>query len=358
MQAGLPSIVQALLQPEAYPHPADDLRLHETHISWVILAGPFAYKIRKPVNLGFVDFTSAAARLEDCINEVRLNRRLCPDLYLGIVQIVARDGQYRIGETIPLDSRTHADDLGEPAVWMGRLPEDGMLPELLARNAATPALMEQIARQLAAFHETAATGPGVDEYGSLATITVNWDENFSQTAAVIGRTLSQATYDQIQKFVRRFLAEQRPLLEQRVTDGRIRDGHGDLHAGSICLDGDRVHLFDCLEFAPRFRCADVAAEVAFLAMDLDRYGRADLGATFVDAYVRASTDRDILRLLDFYRCYRAYVRGKVRSLRLNDPALSPVDQTPIEADARAYFRLAAGYTGQAALADAAASRNE
>ena len=336
-QLALPPLVRGLLRPEAYQHPADDLRLHETHISWVILAGPFAYKIRKPVNLGFVDFTSAAARAEDCAREVRLNRRLCPDLYLGVVQIVERDGEYAIGGPgRPV----------EPAVWMRRLPAEGMLPAMLARNAVTPDLVREIARRLAAFHPEAATGPGVDEYGSPATIRGNWDENFAQTAPFIGRTLSQAAFERIRGFVERFQDERRPLLERRVAKGRIREGHGDLHAGSICVEGAQVQLFDCLEFTPRFRCSDVAAEVAFLAMDLDRYGRADLGQAFVDEYVQCSGDRELLQLLDFYRCYRAYVRGKVASLRLNQPGLSAEDLAAIEDEARAYFQMAERYAAE------------
>ena len=347
MQATLPPIVRALLQPQAYPHPADSLQLHETHISWVVLAGPFAYKLRKPVNLGFLDFTSKAARIEDCANEVRLNRRLCPDVYLGVVHIVEQDGGYRVGGALPEDALSPSACPGEPAVWMRRLPADGMLPALLAQHAVTPGLMRQIARQLAAFHATAATGPGVDEFGSVATITDNWTENFMQAAPYIGWTLVWETFDEIDRFVARFLAEQRVLLERRVTERRIREGHGDLHAGSICLEGDRVHLFDCLEFAPRFRCSDVAAEVAFLAMDLDHFGQPALGAAFVEEYVRASNDHELPALLDFYRCYRAFVRGKVASLRLTDSVLSREDRDAVVGEARAYFALAQSYTSTA-----------
>ena len=138
VQTALPPMIRALLQPEAYPHPTLDRQLHETHISWVILAGPFAYKLRKPVNLGFVDFTSAAARLEDCANEVRLNRRLSSDLYLGIVPVHDHDGRYWIGTPFQPDDLSQATCPGEPAVLMRRLPAEGMLPAMLARDAVTP----------------------------------------------------------------------------------------------------------------------------------------------------------------------------------------------------------------------------
>jgi aminoglycoside phosphotransferase family enzyme len=160
-----PPLVAALLRPTAYPHPADHIAMHETHISWVFLAGAFAYKVKKPVDLGFVNFATFDRRATDCAEEVRLNRRLCPELYLGVVEIVERDGDYFVGGPgRPIES----------AVWMRRLPADGMLPAMLARHAVRPSLMRRIARRLAAFHSQAATGPGVDEYGTPATIREIW----------------------------------------------------------------------------------------------------------------------------------------------------------------------------------------
>jgi aminoglycoside phosphotransferase family enzyme len=329
-------LIASLLQPHAYSHPAERIELRETHISWVILAGPYVYKVKKPVDLGFLDFTTIDRRAADCADEVRLNRRLCPDVYLGVIEIVERDGSYFVGGPgRPV----------EPAVWMRRLPDEGMLPSLLAREAVGPELVRSIGRRLAAFHAEAATGAGVDVYGSPATVRANWEENFAQTAPFLGRTLAPSIRTRIGDFVERFLAEQHELLERRVAEGRIRDGHGDLHAASICIEGRRVQIFDCLEFAARFRCSDVAAEVAFLAMDLDHYGHADLGAAFVDEYVQHSGDTELRVLLDFYRCYRAYVRGKVASLRLNEPGLSANDRAAITSETRAYFDLARRYAG-------------
>ena len=327
----LPPLVRALLGPEAYAHPTEALSLRETHASWVILAGAYAYKVKKPVDLGFLDFSTIQRRVTDCVEEVRLNRRLCPDVYLGVVDVVMRDGTYFLGGP----GRSV-----EPAVWMRRLPESGMLPNLLARGQVDTQLVQRIARHLADFHATATTGPGVDEFGSLATVRANWDESFVQMAPFLGRTISEETDAAIATYVHRFLSEQAALLERRVADGRIRDGHGDLHAASICVEPERLHFFDCLQFAPRFRCADVAAEVAFLAMDLEHYGRADLAATFADAYVRASGDEGVFRLLDFYVCYRAYVRGKVRSLRLAQMSPGSSGAEKLARDAGVYFDLA------------------
>lgn len=334
---GYPRIVADLLRPDAYDPPADDVRLHETHSSWVLLAGPFAYKLKKPVNLGFLDFTTIERRRADCEEELRLNRRFSPQMYLGVVEITERDGHFRIGGEA---------GSGEPAVWMRRLPEEGMLPAKLARGDVDMRLARRIGRTLAKLHGRSETGPDIDAYGSPASVIANWRENFDQMGPFVGRTVSSDVNEEIRTYVDRFLRQQAPLLEQRVADGHVRDGHGDLHAASICIDDGQILLFDNLQFAPRYRCADLASEVAFLAMDLEYHGRADLAWGFVDSYVRASRDDGLLRLLDFYTCYRAYVRGKVRSLRLAQTEQASGGEThQLIAESRAYFDLAWAHAG-------------
>jgi uncharacterized protein len=331
-----PRIITDLLRPEAYDHGAEDIRLHETHSSWVVLAGEYAYKLKKPVDLGFLNFTTLDARRADCEEEIRLNRRFSPDVYLGVAEVTEQQGRFRIGG---------AAGSGEPAVWMRRLPEAGMLPELLARSEMDARLGRRIGRKLAAFHSVAATGEGVDEYGSPSTLTANWQENFEQMAPFVDRTVSDEINEHIRGYVERFVDAQRPLLERRVAQGRVRDGHGDLHAASICIEDGAIRLFDSLQFAPRFRCADVAAEVAFLAMDLEHHGRADLAWAFVDAYADASGDADLMGLLDFYACYRAYVRGKVRSMRLAQLRHDEAAELRVVTESTAYFDLAWAHTG-------------
>lgn len=334
---GHPRIVADLLRPDAYDPPADDVRLHETHSSWVVLAGPSAYKLKKPVNLGFLDFTSIERRRADCEEELRLNRRFSPQMYLGVVEVTERDGRYRIGGE---------PGSGEPAVWMRRLPEEGMLPAKLARGDVDMRLARRIGRTLAQLHGGAETGPEIDSYGSPFSVVANWRENFDQMGPFVGRTISSDINEDIRTYVDEFVRRQAPLLEQRVADGHVRDGHGDLHAASICIDDGQILLFDSLQFAPRYRCADLASEVAFLAMDLDYHGRADLAWGFVDSYVRASRDDGLLRLLDFYICYRAYVRGKVRSLRLaQTEQASGGEGRQLIAESRAYFDLAWAHAG-------------
>lgn len=334
--AALPPLISALLRPEAYPHPVDNVQLRETHLSWVLLAGEYAYKVKKPVALGFVDFSTRERRVAACADEVRLNRRLCPEVYLGVVDLATREGRIVVGGP---------GRPGEPAVRMRRLPDAGMLPALLARGAVDERLIARIARNLARFHAQAATGVEVDAWGTVAAVRANWAENFAQSAPFVGRSLPAATLASVRFAIGRFLDKQQPLLDRRVAEGRVRDGHGDLHAGNICVEGRRLHLFDCIEFNPRYRCADVAAEVAFLAMDLDRHGRADLGATFADTYARLSGDPELPQLLDFYKCYRAWVRGKVLSLRLDQPGLSQDEAHVVREEASGYFDLAWTYAG-------------
>jgi uncharacterized protein len=231
----------------------------------------------------------------------------------------------------------------EPAVHMRRLADGGMLPALLARRVADVRLMDRLAVQLANFHAQAATGPGVDEYASVSAVLTNWEENFSQTQDCLGLTLSVATRDDIRAYVSAFLAANGAILERRIREGRVRDGHGDLHAGSVCVVRRKLYLFDCIEFNTRFRCADVAADVAFLAMDLEHLGRADLSHALVDAYVRLTQDPGMWQLLDFYKCYRAYVRGKVLSCRLKESGIAAGERERIVADATSYFTLAHTY---------------
>jgi hypothetical protein len=325
-----------MLRPEAYPHAADDLELHETHGAWVILAGSYAYKVKKPVDFGFFDFSTAERRAADAEAELRLNRRLAPSVYLDVVDVVERDGRIFVGGR---------GGVLERAVQMRRLPADGMLTALLQRGAVTPTLVRRIARTMASFHASAATGPGIDEHGGYATLVENWKENFDQITRFVDESIPSWELAAIRGYVEHTLSSQRARFERRVAEGRVRDGHGDLHAGSICLDGDDLVIFDCIEFSARYRCADVAAEVAFLAMDLDHNARPDLGWAFVGEYVRRSGDRELVDLLDFYRCYRAFVRGKVLSLRLAETDLTAAERTSIVAEARAYFDLATSYAG-------------
>ncbi len=332
--AELPAVIQALLEPNAYPEaPEKGIELMQTQMSFILLADDFVYKIKKPVNLGFLDYSTLDKRRYYCQQEVKLNRRLCPEAYLGITPITRDQNRILVaggGETI------------EYAVKMRHLPAEAMLDSLLVNNRVTPQMLASVAEKLAGFHQTAETSAGISTFGNLDAINENTGENFVQTKPYLGKTISRKQYQHIKAYTEDFIQGNATLFRKRVAGGRIRDCHGDLHAAHICFHNG-ICIYDCIEFNDRFRYGDVASEVAFLAMDLDHYGRADLSRHFVAAYVAQSHDEEIELLLNFYKCYRAYVRGKVACFKYDDPYISPEEKNEVLVNARSYFTLAESY---------------
>jgi len=329
----LPPIVEALLKPQAYRHRPQKIELVQTQMSCVFLTGEYVYKIKKPVNLGYLDYTTLEKRRFFCQQELELNRRLCPDAYLAVVPIVEENGGFRVegqGKAI------------EYAVKMRQLPQDGMMDVLLARGQVTLEMVAMVAKKLVSFHEKAETNQQIAAFGSLDVIRRNCDENFAQTEKYIGLTIFRAKYERIRGYTDDFMRSNAGLFEKRVREGRIRDCHGDLHAAHVCFTDD-ICIYDCIEFNDRFRYCDVASELAFLAMDLDRYQQTGLSRHLVDTYIELSRDEELLSLLNFYKCYRAYVRGKVESFKLDDPLISQSEKAKALSAARSYFRLAESY---------------
>ncbi|GFO66779.1 kinase [Geomonas limicola] len=290
------------------------------------------YKVKKPVDFGFLNFTTLDRRRFYCEEEVRLNRRLCPDIYLGVVEL--RQGQ----EGLRFEG---TGTLVDYAVKMKRLPEERMLQRIVERGELALEQLDELARVIAAFHLEAARGPHIDELGSVAAIRANWTENFQQIAPYLGRTISRGDLAFIEQWIAEFLDTRQGLLQQRVAEGYIRECDGDLHLGNICLT-DRVCIFDCIEFNERFRYSDTAADVAFLLMDLDNLGHPEFCEPFLQRYQETTGDHGLTEVLDFYRIYRAFVRGKVTSLRLSEE-LSEEEAGKLAAAANRYFRLARGY---------------
>ncbi len=329
----LPEMVQALLDPKAYPDASQRVAMVQTQMSFVFLTGNYVYKVKKPVNLGYLDYTTLAKRHFYCQREVELNLRLCPDAYLGVVSITEEKGDISIegkGKVI------------EYAVKMRYLPQEKMLNVLLSSNQVSAEMITRVAQKLVEFHQKAETNNTISAFGEIDAIITNAEENFNQTVKYIGNTISQERYRHIKEYTNDFIESNALLFRQRIADGKIRDCHGDLHAAHICFTNG-ICIYDCIEFNDRFRYCDVASEVAFLAMDLDHYGRADLSRSFVDAYVAFSQDKELPKLLDFYKCYRAYVRGKVESFKLDDPHISEEEKTRVKAIAKRYFELAESY---------------
>jgi aminoglycoside phosphotransferase family enzyme len=217
-----------------------------------------------------------------------------------------------------------------------------MMDKLLPQGLVTEQMVARVAEKLAAFHDKAVTSPDISAYGKLEAIKINTDENFAQTEQYIDVSIPSDKYNRIKAYTDNFLESNKSLFDKRVKEGKIKDCHGDLHAAHVCL-ANGICIYDCIEFNDRFRYGDVASEVAFLAMDLDRFRHADLSQAFVDAYVRFSRDKELPQLLNFYKCYRAYVRGKVSSFMLDDPYISAEEKTGVLAAARRYFDLAESY---------------
>jgi aminoglycoside phosphotransferase family enzyme/predicted kinase len=330
----LPELVKALLQPKAYPQTPGEIELVQTQMSFVFLTDEYVYKVKKAVDLGYLDYTSLEKRQFYCQREVELNRRLCPDVYLGVVPITRDKG------TILVEGR---GEVIEHAVKMRRLPQEAMMDVLLCDNRVSPEMITRVSQKLAAFHRKAETSVNISAFGEIKAITQNTDENFGQTRKYIGITLSREKYQRIKDYTDGFILGNASLFGKRIADGRIKDCHGDLHAAHICFTNG-ICIYDCIEFNDRFRYADVASEIAFLAMDLDHYGRADLSRSLVNAYVAESQDSQLLELLGFYKCYRAYVRGKVESFKLDDPYIAPAEKRHTLEVASSYFDLALAYT--------------
>jgi aminoglycoside phosphotransferase family enzyme len=328
-----PALVQALLKPEIYPHSPQKVELVQTQMSFLFLTGDYVYKVKKPVNLGYLDYTTLEKRRFFCQQEIELNRRLCPEVYLEVVPIVSSRDQIQLGGE---------GEAIEYAVKMKQLPGERMMDRLLPQDLVTSEMVARVAEKLAAFHSKAATSLEISAYGKLDAIIVNTTENFTQTEKYVDISIPSQTYHQIKTYTDGFVKSNESLFNNRVKDGRIKDCHGDLHAAHVCISNG-IYIYDCIEFNDRFRYGDVASEVAFLAMDLDRFKQADLSQAFVNAYVRISHDKELLQLLNFYKCYRAYVRGKVASFMLDDPHIPEEEKASALAAARRYFELAESY---------------
>jgi aminoglycoside phosphotransferase family enzyme/predicted kinase len=332
-----PDLFAAMSRPEFYPRRLREITVIQTHISFIFIAGNEVYKVKKAVDFGFLDFTTLNKRKYYCEEELRLNRRLAPEAYLGVETITEDDaGLLTLGGN---------GRIVEYAVRMKKLPQERMLGRLLAEGKVKLSIMDAIAVKLTDFHRGAETGGRIDEIGGLETIRRNHVENFAQTADYVGVTIPPARYAFISAYAGDFLNRQASLFRKRVAEHRIRDCHGDLHLEHICVDNG-ITIFDCIEFNERFRFGDVAAEVAFLAMDLDYNGYEAWGETFVEAYIRHSADPDIRRLLNFYRCYYAYVRGKVVGFRIKDPAIGETERGEARETAARYFDLAYTYAAR------------
>ncbi len=328
------SLLAFLRDPASYPHQPREIRELHTHGSLVFVVPPFVYKIKKPVDLGFLDFSTLEKRRHFCEREVVLNSRLSPGIYLGVESITREGGGFAFGGN---------GMVVEHAVKMRQLPPEGFLDARIKAGTAGEAELERVARMLAGFYQKQTPTPEIGEWGSIGKLRISSDENFTQTEEFVGNTLSRAAFEAIRAFTNSCYEQRRVLFEKRVADGWIRDCHGDLHLDHVHVTDDELHIYDCIEFNDRFRHVDIANDVAFLAMDLDHHGRPDLARFFVRRMAGLLGDDGMAGLMDFYMCYRAYVRGKVESFRSISEIADDKERAAAAGDARRYFQLALQY---------------
>jgi len=335
MQISTQELVEAMKNPQTYDEKVNSIELMQTHISFVFLANGFVYKIKKPVNFGFLDYSALEKRKFFCSEEIRLNKELAGEIYLEIVSI-NKDEKNNIkikgtGEAV------------EYAVKMKRLPQEAIMTSLLLKNRISKEHIIKIAEMLANFHKKARDDEEISRFGSVEHIKFVWQQNFDQTKAIRGRIVSKEEFDVIEKKVNVFIEHNKKLFEKRINEKRIKECHGDAHSGNIFIIEEKIYIFDAIEFNLAFRSGDVASEIAFLAMDLEFHRRKDLAELFVEKYIEFSGDNEIKKLIDFYKCYRAYVRAKVTSFKLFDENVAEREKKECGELTKKYFKLALNY---------------
>jgi len=331
------AMIQGLLRPDVYSHETDAIRLVETHSAWVILTGQYVYKIKKPVDFGFMDFSTLEKRHLYCTEEVRLNQRFAPDTYLGVVSITGT----------PAHPQLDGDgELLDYAVRMRQFPNNGLLSQLAARHALDTTHIDQLVQTISEFHHKAARATAEDDFGDPAD-THHWvRENFQHIQPLLTPSDNPDTVEQLRQWSEDSYVRLTDALQVRKDTGAIRECHGDLHLGNITLIDGRVTPFDCIEFNPHLRWIDVFSEVAFLLMDLDDRGQTQFANRFLNAYLQDSGDYGGLGVLRYYLVYRAMVRAKVAILRRQQTAAGSTGHDQAGADYRQYIKLALAYTRQ------------
>jgi aminoglycoside phosphotransferase family enzyme/predicted kinase len=334
MDTALPPLIRALLDPVRYDHAVEQIQLVETHISWVILTGPYAYKIKKPLDLGFLDFSTLEKRRHYCEEELRLNRRQAAVLYLGVIPLTGTPLAPVLGGA------------GEPieyAVKMLQFPQESRLDRLLARGALGAEQIDSLVRALANFHERIAIAGYDQPFGTPDRVYAPVRENFEQILPRVDAA-ERSQLRRLETWSALTFEELRHVFEERKYRGFVRECHGDAHLANMIWYNGRVLLFDCLEFNDDLRWIDLMSELAFLVMDLDDRGRPDLARRTLNGYLEHSGDYRGLALLRFYQVYRALVRAKVACIRAEQGGLSEEDKRKLREEYRGYANLAERYT--------------
>ena len=331
--------IESFFNQKVYPHFVKYLKSKETYISWLFFTGDYAYKIKRPVKFSYLDFSSLPKRKYFLEEELRLNRRISRDIYLDVVPIIKRGSRIKILESSIFSLPPKAKII-DYALKMREIPEKYYMPVLIKRGKIRKYQIDKIAKIVADFHKKVGLVPELKKLDFLKIVEKNWEENFKNVKNFIGETIRKPIFYFIKRKVKSFLKENKKLLKERQKSGKIKDCHGDLHANNIFITPSKVQIIDCIEFNKRLRFGDAVSDVAFLSMDLEFLNREDLADYFVKRYIFWSKDAAILKFLDFYKCYFAFVKDKVASFSLK--TLDNPEEKKKEAER--YFSLAFKHT--------------
>jgi uncharacterized protein len=335
--AHLPPLLQAMLQPEFYPHQVvGEIELLQTHASYVLLTGKFVYKIKKPVNFGFLDYSTLERRQHFCQEEIRLNQRGAKDLYLEVLPIGQTGDKFTLGSGQPI----------EYALKMVQFPQADLLSNRFTAGQITADQMVEMGKVVAAFHAKSQTNDYISSFGEIPRVRQSIDDNYRQTEKYIGIAQTEQHYRETKDFSDSFFVNHPEAFQRRLQGKFIRECHGDLHLQNVCIWQNRIQLFDCIEFNEPFRFVDTMYDVAFAVMDLTARGRTDLGNVFLNTYLEQTGDWAGLEVLPLYLSRQAYVRAKVTSFLLDDPAVPEEKRMAAQQTASDYYRLAWEYTRQ------------
>ncbi|MBV5261508.1 AAA family ATPase [Synechococcus moorigangaii CMS01] len=336
MSHSIAALIAALQNPAIYPHATPGaIALVQTHVSYVFLTGDYAYKVKKAVNFGFLDFSTLEKRKHFCGVELELNQALTPDLYLEVLPITYDGQTYALNGT---------GEVVEYAVKMRQFPQENLLSEMFTAGTLTETHMAQLGEAVASFHQSATTNEYILSFGEIPKIRQAIDENYAQTGKYIGTVQTQERFEQTKAFTDNFFASREAIFAQRRQTEKIKECHGDLHLRNICLWQDQIQLFDRIEFNEPFRFVDTMYDVAFTVMDLDARGAKELGNAFLNTYVERTGDWEGLQVLPLYLSRQAYVRAKVTSFLLDDQAIAPEVKAEAAQTATDYYKLAWRYT--------------
>jgi aminoglycoside phosphotransferase family enzyme len=328
------SIIHDLNDPESLPDRTETVSVIQTHISIVFVADEWVYKVKKPVNFGFLDFSTLEKREHYCHQEVKLNKRLAADVYRDVLPVTFDGKKFTL--------RDGRGEVVDYAVKMRRIPDDILMKSLFEKGELTRDRLKRVADVLARFHFSTLTNPTIDKFGEPGMFGVNTDENFEQVKKYIGVSIPKHEFEALKKWTDDFYNENRTLFFQRIKDGKIRDCHGDLHMEHICFTED-LCIIDCIEFNDRFRYSDTVADIAFLLMDLEYHGGKDEAGYLWNCYKGFSNESEAESLMVFYKVYRAFVRGKVNSFQVDDENISADKKDEAVQRAKKYFQLAFSY---------------